>query len=709
MKRVIRIIAVLAVLIAACACIHVPVTSTPTGAPAIPPNGGWKPAWSPDGSSIAFLSATPHTPSDLWVMASDGTAPRRLTTAGAQAFRWTGDGTTLQYSTTRKGFDEIFSISEDGSEERRVAGLPPNASIPVYSPDESLLAFTAPGETKVRDLWIGTADGSRMEAVTEKLGVRSIVWGPDSRRVYFEPGESYGVGLWSLDLATMESKVVLNNYIGTPKYSVPAGRFAYPYPVNPGEYDIHTCDPEGQDEKIYKTPRLEGLQLAWDDTGTGVYYLGRDIGGATAETPPGEQPDLPPGHMKSRAPERSEEAISSLWHLDFASGAETLASPQELHVTDFAVSPAGSAIVLAGVLQDSYGSELFRLDSGTRAWTRLAASRPSYWMAVPSLDSSKIAFFTNDSEVDTLEVVSLDGAQVATYPGVPADQGTRLYWLPDSDGLLIFSARGIHAFNEDGQIPFPNRKDHRGYLYADVSVRSDKVLLSSIPRFGEFPGLYLLEVEEGAFAQSDLRYPPEPEIAADLYLHPKWSFDESKIAFTDRIDLWVMNADGSDRRWITDFAASNARDDAGPPAVVTRPFWSVAGDWIGHTRLIYGKDSLIRELWIMRPDGSDGRKLFSEPVNSTFLLHIEDYTTGAFFDTGGGWIIYTAMDDGVPNLFRVGMKDGEVQRLTSRGALFPVLLPEEDLILYTSLAGNSESLWQMNSDGTDSRPFPAAP
>ena len=50
-------------------------------------------------------------------------------------------------------------------------------------------------------------------------------------------------------------------------------------------------------------------------------------------------------------------------------------------------------------------------------------------------------------------------------------------------------------------------------------------------------------------------------------------------------------------------------------------------------------------------------------------------------------------------------KNGKVQRLTDKGAIYPVLLPEEDVIIYTSLEGNNERLWTMNSDGTDKKPF----
>ena len=40
-----------------------------------------KPAWSPDGSQLAYLFETPTSPADLWLVASGGGAPRRLTSS----------------------------------------------------------------------------------------------------------------------------------------------------------------------------------------------------------------------------------------------------------------------------------------------------------------------------------------------------------------------------------------------------------------------------------------------------------------------------------------------------------------------------------------------------------------------------------------------------------------------------------------------------
>jgi Tol biopolymer transport system component len=674
------------------------------------PNGGRSPAYSPDGTKIAFLSSTLHTPADLWVMNADGTGKRRLTVRGARHFRWSRDGKSIEFVTRRKGFEEVMRIALEGAGgEERVPGLPPNSGIPVHSPDGMLFAFTAPAEQpNVRDLWIGTADGGRIEAVTEKISVRTVFWSPDSRKIYYEAGKSYGVAIWEFDLSAMESRPLLSKYVGTPVYSMKAGRIAYPYPTNPGEYEVHTMRPDGSDIKTHKAPRLAARWLSWDAEGTGVYYLGQDI-----EKVPSDNAAKAPGNGGKRAAphetvhsETRPVGVTAVWHLDFATGREKRISPASLHSADFSLSPDGKEMVLAGVLENSRTSEVFRLRPETGEWRRLTESRVSAWMPVPSPDATRIAYFTNEGALDSLKVACYTGEAAAAYTGFVQEGDTRLFWLPGIEGLMVFSGRGLHAFSDNGAVAFPNKDDHRSYLYADVSLQEDKVLISTIPRYGETPGLYRLDLADNTFKQTDLRYPPAPETAAELYLHPKWSNDGGKIAFTDSVDVWTMRGDGTGRIRLTRHAEGN-KEGKENPARASYPFWSVDGKRLGYTLTVYEGKKVRRELWVRSADGTDPKKLFAEELDSEFQVFQPEYTHQPFFDATDEHVIFTALRDGIPNVFSVGVADGKARALTATGAIFPALLPEEGTIVYVSLEGNDERLRVMNTDGSEQRPFGA--
>lgn len=668
------------------------------------PNGGFSPSYSPDGSMMAFLSSTLHTPSDLWIMKADGSGGKRLTTRGARNFKWSPDSKSIMIITNRKGFEETLIVGIEGGE-KRIPGLIPGASIPVYSPDGKLFAFTAPGEKNVRDLWIGTADGERIEPVTEKLGIREIFWSPDSRKIFYEVGSTYGVGVWEMDLATMQSKSLLSNYIGRPDYSDKAGLIAYAYPTSPGEFEVHTMRLDGSDLKHYKAPRLSGRWLQWDTSGKGIYYTGQDIAkdeGEKKAEPEKSAKDASP-HDGKETERISRTGVTSLWHLNLETGLEERISPPELHVSEFSLSPNGNKILFSGVLEDSFTSELFSYDVVSGALQRLVKSRPSLWMPLPSRDSSKIAFFTNEGAEDSIKVINWEGEEQASYP-IILEGDTRIFWLSESEGLLIFSSRGLLAFTEKGPIEFPDSGDHRAFLYADVSMQKDQVLLNTIPRYGETPGLYMLEAKEGRFVQTDLRYPSVKEIIPDLYFQPRWSFDGGNIAFTDRVDVWTMKAEGTGRKWITDYATSN-HEGKGKPSIASYPVWSVKGDMLCYTLTVYDEKTVLRQIWVLKADGSDKKMLFSEEIDSQFQVYLPEYTTQPFFDATDERVIFTAVNNGIPDIFSVDIQDGEVNRLTENGALFPSIFPEEGLVIYTSLEGNNETLWIMNSDGSEKRPI----
>ena len=606
-----------------------------------------------------------------------------------------------------------MEIGLDGKGEQRVPGLPPGASIPVYSPDGSLFAFTAPGGETIRDLWVGTADGTRIEAVTDKLSVRSIFWAQDSRKIYFETGKTYGTGMWEMDLSKMESKSILSKYIGTPAFSHKAGEIAMPYPVNPGEFEIYRMRPDGSDVTQTKAPHLAGRWLSWDAEGTGVYYLGQDLVKKSVQPKKDAAAD---DKNKSASPhdnassEYERAGVNSVWHLDLKTGAERRVTPPSLHVIDFEDAPGGGKLAVAAVLEKSVGPEIFVIDPALAAAKPLASSRSSAWMPVISADASKIAFFTNEESMYTLRVATGNGNEIGSYPGFILEQDSKIFWLPQVDGVMVFSGRGLVAFTEKGPIEFANADDLRGYLYADVSIQEDKVVLSAIPRYGETPGLYTLEVEGGKFKLKDLRFPSAPEIAADRYLQPKWSLNGKKIAFADGIDVWVMKSDGTDRKRITRYAEHNA-EKKGNTLLASFPVLSVMGEKICYTVTVYEEKRILREFWLANADGSEGRKIHTAELDSQFQVFQPEYTYTPFFDASDERIIFTSEQMGIPNIASVDLATGALSWLTTTGAVYPALFPEEGTIIYTSLEENVERLWLMNADGSNKRifPFQAAP
>ena len=78
-------------------------------------------AWSPDGGRIVLAAQKGGADSQIWLVNSDGTGLRQLTTDGAStAPTWSPDGSSIAFSSSRDGHLEIYRMAADGSAQERL-------------------------------------------------------------------------------------------------------------------------------------------------------------------------------------------------------------------------------------------------------------------------------------------------------------------------------------------------------------------------------------------------------------------------------------------------------------------------------------------------------------------------------------------------------------------------------------------------------------
>jgi dipeptidyl aminopeptidase/acylaminoacyl peptidase len=103
---------------------------------------------SPDGRWIAFelrtySLETNKGEADLWLIASEGGEPRRLTTSAAQdsGASWSPDGKRIAFLSTRSGSSQVWILPLDGGEAIQATDLPLDVDAVKWSPDGSRLAL----------------------------------------------------------------------------------------------------------------------------------------------------------------------------------------------------------------------------------------------------------------------------------------------------------------------------------------------------------------------------------------------------------------------------------------------------------------------------------------------------------------------------------------------------------------------------------------
>jgi Tol biopolymer transport system component len=141
------------------------------------------PAWSRDGSRIAFLRN-----GSIHVMNANGTGVRRLSFTCCDSHpSWSPDGSRIVFASARSGVNAIYVMNADGSSVVQLTTVSDYS--PTWSPDGTRISFARKFERKAdgadEGLYIMNADGSGLTQLT--LGINGPAsWAPDGTRLVYE-------------------------------------------------------------------------------------------------------------------------------------------------------------------------------------------------------------------------------------------------------------------------------------------------------------------------------------------------------------------------------------------------------------------------------------------------------------------------------------------------------------------------------------------
>lgn len=237
---------------------------------------------------------------------------------------------------------------------------------------------------------------------------------------------------------------------------------------------------------------------------------------------------------------------------------------------------------------------------------RILEGRAPAW----SPDGSQVAFRRGNPNrgggLDTtIYVARADGTDVrivvSGVSGEASGESGPPVWSPDGSLIAFDTLEGIYVVEPNGsnlRLVSRYRGDFACYDLQPSWSPDGARLAFSVLCDGPSEGLWVVNLDG---SQRTQLAPPTEELVS--LSQPVWSPDGSRIAFSGvtrrgssganwEYDIWVMNADGTDARPLTDGSVS-LRD----------PAWSPDGSAIAYT------ESQSQRVMIMNADGSDPRSL----------------------------------------------------------------------------------------------------
>jgi TolB protein len=211
------------------------------------------PAWSPDGTQLAYSgNAGGSERSNLYVIRADGSHRVRLTRTAGVSYcpAWSPDGRRVAFTAVRRGRVGLYVIDADGRSERLLA-RDASPHDPAWSPDGERIAFTR----EIRNssaLFVIDADGSNERRLTRNPGRFDVdpAWSPDGRTIVFASQSSANTADADLFLIGADGRherrlTAKRIYVDGPSWSPDGNWIAFARDDRKGEMSVYVIGAKG--------------------------------------------------------------------------------------------------------------------------------------------------------------------------------------------------------------------------------------------------------------------------------------------------------------------------------------------------------------------------------------------------------------------------------------------------------------------------------
>jgi TolB protein len=260
-----------------------------------------EPAWSPDGARIAFTDVEQQV---LMVVATDGSGTTSVPLLAPDACRemcalpadnrpaWSPDGARIAFVSWDGNGQEVFVVNADGSGrvqltdiaagDDRMDRLDPNspriavadAQFPAWSPDGRTVAFAlvpTTGAGGPGGVYVVGADGSGQRQLSDGAVFSGPRWSPDGTKLVFGDWQGERADVWVIGADGAGLTNLTNDHggqAGDPAWSPDGARLAFA-----SEGDIWVMNADGSGKRVVSGPDLDDASPAWSPDATKIAFV----------------------------------------------------------------------------------------------------------------------------------------------------------------------------------------------------------------------------------------------------------------------------------------------------------------------------------------------------------------------------------------------------------------------------------------------------
>jgi Tol biopolymer transport system component len=260
----------------------------PLARPAAYRHGDWCAAFSPDGTTLAFVRSVDVGVGNIHTVPTAGGEPKRLTFVeeSIQGLDWTPDGRHIVFASGPiRGIRRLWRIRSEGGEREPLPVGGETAATPSFSRRQGRLVY-ASEPPQATDIWrvdLGRSTrSSRPETVViaSSRADRDVAISPDGRRIAFQSTRSGSAEIWVCD-ADGANPAPLTSfggpYAGTPRWSPDGGEIAFDSPPE-GHTDIFVVRSEGGPSRRLTSDPANDVVPSWSRDGRWVYFASNRSG-----------------------------------------------------------------------------------------------------------------------------------------------------------------------------------------------------------------------------------------------------------------------------------------------------------------------------------------------------------------------------------------------------------------------------------------------